>query len=114
LAISLIREIGRTDPKDYVRDGAGADNVGRFLVELADRLPKHMSTNLGVLIPHFGGESYKIRNSLVGVFGKLAAKAFKDVGVPRLATVIAHDLAVGYAQPYTEKPALVALTQKIM
>ena len=78
LAISLIREIGRTDPKDYVRDGAGADNVGRFLVELADRLPKLMSTNLGVLIPHFGGESYKIRNSLVGVLGKLAAKAFKD------------------------------------
>uniref|UniRef100_A0ACD5UJF0 Uncharacterized protein n=1 Tax=Avena sativa TaxID=4498 RepID=A0ACD5UJF0_AVESA len=79
LAISLVREIGRTDPKDYVRDGTGADNVGRFLVELADRLPKLMSTNLGVLIPHFGGESYKIRNSLVGVLGKLAAKAFKDV-----------------------------------
>ncbi|KAG8099187.1 hypothetical protein GUJ93_ZPchr0013g37460 [Zizania palustris] len=79
LAISLIREIGRTDPKDYVRDTAGADNVGRFLVELADRLPKLMSTNLGVLIPHFGGDSYKIRNSLVGVLGKLAAKAFKDV-----------------------------------
>ncbi|KAI4965118.1 hypothetical protein ZWY2020_057438 [Hordeum vulgare] len=79
LAISLIREVGRTDPKDYVRDAAGADNVGRFLVELADRLPKLMSTNVGVLIPHFGGESYKIRNSLVGVLGKLAAKAFKDV-----------------------------------
>ncbi|KAF0907364.1 hypothetical protein E2562_015859 [Oryza meyeriana var. granulata] len=79
LAISLIREIGRIDPKDYVRDSAGADNVGRFLVELADRLPKLMSTNLGVLVPHFGGESYKIRNSLVGVLGKLAAKTFKDV-----------------------------------
>ncbi|KAG8079469.1 hypothetical protein GUJ93_ZPchr0007g4608 [Zizania palustris] len=79
LAISLIREIGRTDPKDYVRDTAGADNVGRFLVELADRMPKLMSTNLGVLVPHFGGDSYKIRNSLVGVLGKLAAKAFKDV-----------------------------------
>jgi condensin complex subunit 1 len=79
LAISLIREIGRTDPKDYVRDGVGADNIGRFLVELADRLPKLMSTNIGVLVPHFGGESYKIRNALVGVLGKLAAKAFKDV-----------------------------------
>lgn len=79
LAISLIREIGRTDPKDYVRDSAGADNVGRFLVELADRLPKLMSTNIGVLVTHFGGDSYKIRNALVGVLGKLAAKAFKDV-----------------------------------
>nr|CAB3455214.1 unnamed protein product [Digitaria exilis] len=79
LAISLIREIGRTDPKDYARDSAGADNVGRFLVELAERLPKLMSTNIGVLVPHFGGDSYKIRNALVGVLGKLVAKAFKDV-----------------------------------
>lgn len=79
LAISLVREIGRADPKEYARDSVGADNVGRFLVELADRLPKLMSTNIGVLIPHFGGESYKIRNALVGVLGKLVAKAFKDV-----------------------------------
>ncbi|OIV89887.1 hypothetical protein TanjilG_14343 [Lupinus angustifolius] len=79
LATSLIREIGRANPKDYVKDTVGADNVGRFLVELADRLPKLVSTNIGILVPHFGGESYKIRNALVGVLGKLIAKAFKDV-----------------------------------
>ncbi|KAF2289287.1 hypothetical protein GH714_034126 [Hevea brasiliensis] len=79
LACSLIREIGRTNPKAYVKDTVGAENVGRFLVELADRLPKLISTNIGVLVPHFGGESYKIRNALVGVLGKLVAKAFKDV-----------------------------------
>ncbi|GLT95831.1 hypothetical protein SLE2022_134920 [Rubroshorea leprosula] len=79
LASSLIREIGRTSPKAYVKDTVGAENIGRFLVELADRLPKLMSINIGVLVPHFGGESYKIRNALVGVLGKLVAKAFKDV-----------------------------------
>ncbi|OMO50666.1 Condensin subunit 1 [Corchorus olitorius] len=79
LATSLIREIGRTNPKAYLKDTAGAENVGRFLVELADRLPKLMSTNIGLLVPHFGGESYKIRNALAGVLGKLVAKAFKDV-----------------------------------
>lgn len=78
LAISLIREIGRTNPKDYVKDTVGAENIGRFLVELADQLPKLVSTNVGLLIPHFGGESYKIRNALVGVLGKLVAKAFND------------------------------------
>ncbi|KAJ6332137.1 hypothetical protein OIU76_010513 [Salix suchowensis] len=78
LASSLIREIGRSNPKAYVKDTVGAENVGRFLVELADRLPKLISTNIGVLVPHFGGESYKIRNALVGVLGKLVAKAFKD------------------------------------
>ncbi|VVB05952.1 unnamed protein product [Arabis nemorensis] len=78
LAVTIIRDIGRTDPKAYVKDTVGADNVGRFLVELADRLPKVMSTNVGVLVPHFGGESYKIRNALVGVLGKLVAKAFND------------------------------------
>ncbi|CAH9068843.1 unnamed protein product [Cuscuta epithymum] len=76
LATSLIREIGRTNPTDFVKDTVGAENVGRFLVELADRLPKLVSTNAGLLIPHFDGESYKIRNALVGVFGKLVAKAF--------------------------------------
>lgn len=78
LAVTIIRDIGRTDPKAYVKDTVGADNVGRFLVELADRLPRLMSTNVGVLVPHFGGESYKIRNALVGVLGKLVAKAFND------------------------------------
>lgn len=79
LAVALIREVGRTDPKDYVRDGVGAENIGRFLVELADQSPKLMSTNVGVLVPHFGGESFKIRNALVGVLGRLVAKAYKDV-----------------------------------
>ncbi|EEF33221.1 condensin, putative [Ricinus communis] len=79
LASSLIREIGRTNPKAYVKDTVGAENVGRFLVELADRMPKLISTHIALLVPHFGGESYKIRNALVGVLGKLVAKAFKDV-----------------------------------
>lgn len=79
LASYLIREIGRTNPKAYVKDTMGAENIGRFLVELADRLPKLVSTNIGLLVPHFGGESYKIRNALVGVLGRLVAKAFKDV-----------------------------------
>ncbi|CAH1432213.1 unnamed protein product [Lactuca virosa] len=79
LSISLIREIGRTNPKDYVKDTVGAENIGRFLVELADRIPKLISTNIGLLVPHFGGESYKIRNALVAVMGKLVAKAFNDI-----------------------------------
>ncbi|GER25793.1 condensin complex subunit 1 [Striga asiatica] len=79
MAISLIREIGRTNPKDYIKDTVGAENIGRFLVELSDRLPKLLSTNIGLLVPHFGGESYKIRNALVSVLGKLIAKAFNDV-----------------------------------
>lgn len=79
LASSLIREIGRANPKDYVKDTVGAENIGRFLVELADRLPKLISINIGLLVPHFGGESYKIRNALVGVLGKLVIKGFSDV-----------------------------------
>jgi condensin complex subunit 1 len=42
--LTLKAGIGRTDPKDYARDGAGVDNVGRFLVELAYRLPKIMNS----------------------------------------------------------------------
>ncbi|KAI4381539.1 hypothetical protein MLD38_007604 [Melastoma candidum] len=79
LGSSLIREIGRTNSKDYAKDTVGAENIGRFLVELADRMPKLTSTNIGLIVPHFGGESYKIRSALVGVLGKLIVKAFKDV-----------------------------------
>lgn len=79
MATYLIREIGKTNPKEYVRDTVGAENIGRFLVELSDRMPKLISTNIGLLVPHFGGESYKIRNALVGVLGKLVTKAFSDV-----------------------------------
>ncbi|KAL6530534.1 Condensin-1 complex subunit CAP-D2 [Orobanche minor] len=79
MGISLIREIGRTNPKEYVKDTVGAENIGRFLVELSDRMPKVLSTNIGLLVPHFGGESYKIRNALVSVLGKLISKAFNDV-----------------------------------
>ncbi|XP_075512806.1 condensin-1 complex subunit CAP-D2 isoform X1 [Primulina tabacum] len=79
MATSLISDIGKTNPKDYVKDTVGAENIGRFLVELADRLPKLISTNIGLLVPHFGGESYKIRNALAGVLGKLVSKAFNDI-----------------------------------
>ncbi|KAJ7519949.1 hypothetical protein O6H91_20G060900 [Diphasiastrum complanatum] len=78
LAVALLREIGGTNPKDYAKVTSIAENTGLFLVELADRLPKLMVTNLSILMPHFGGESYKIRNALVMVMGKLIAKAFKD------------------------------------
>eukprot|EP00250_Pteridium_aquilinum_P008672 c18119_g1_i1 orf=229-4548(+) len=81
LAVALIREVGRLNPKDYARDGVGADNIGKFLVELADRLPKLVTTNVGVLMPHFGGESYKIRSALISVFGKLVSKASKEIDV---------------------------------
>lgn len=78
LAMALIREIGRLNPKDYARDGVGADNIGKFLVELAERLPRLVATNVGILMPHFGGESYKIRSALISVFGKLVSKASKE------------------------------------
>ncbi|KAK1277671.1 hypothetical protein QJS04_geneDACA016585 [Acorus gramineus] len=76
LVIALVTEIGRADPKAYVVDSSGAENVARFLVELAEKAPKLVAKNVGVLVPHFGGESYKIRNGLVGVLGKLVMKAF--------------------------------------
>ncbi|KAH7430593.1 hypothetical protein KP509_08G005100 [Ceratopteris richardii] len=81
LALALIREIGRLNPKDYARDGMGADNVGKFLVELAEHMPRLVTTNVGVLMPHFGGESYKIRSALISVFGKLVSKASKETDV---------------------------------
>ncbi|XP_024543850.1 condensin complex subunit 1 isoform X1 [Selaginella moellendorffii] len=78
LAVGILREVGMTGQAEYNRLPTVADNVKLFLVELADRLPKVLAANLSVLMPHFGGESYKIRNALVTVLGRLVVKAFGD------------------------------------
>ncbi|KAK4404787.1 Condensin complex subunit [Sesamum angolense] len=65
-------------PKTMLKTLLGLKILGGFLwswlIGCQNCFQKHL-----VLVPHFGGESYKIRNALVGVLGKLIAKAFNDV-----------------------------------
>jgi condensin complex subunit 1 len=78
LATAVLREIGRMDPKELLRDAAGAKNVGGFLTELADRLPKVVARNFSVIMVHMSGEQYLLRSALVTVLGRIVARAFDE------------------------------------
>lgn len=71
---SLVREIGRINPKDLGRDANGSKNLAAFLVELSERLPKEMYQNISVLIPHLDGESYTIRSGIIQILGNIVMK----------------------------------------
>ncbi|CAM6100082.1 unnamed protein product [Calypogeia fissa] len=88
LAVDLLRSIGKISPENFERDTAGADNVGEFLQELAVRLPKIMMTNLSLFLCHLDGKSYKMRNSLVIVIGKLLGEATKKEDATSTSDVI--------------------------
>ncbi|XP_071944380.1 condensin complex subunit 1-like [Antedon mediterranea] len=67
----IFREIGSMDPKDLARDNSGTRSCAAFLVELAERIPAIMLPSMSVLLCHLDGESYTMRNSMLGVIGEI-------------------------------------------
>ncbi|XP_033119867.1 condensin complex subunit 1-like isoform X2 [Anneissia japonica] len=67
----ILREIGSMDPKDLARDNSGTRSYAAFLVELAERIPTIMLPSISVLLCHLDGESYTMRNSMLGVIGEI-------------------------------------------
>ena len=48
--------MGRKDPKDLARDNSGTRSFSTFLVEVAEKVPSVMLTNISVLMCHLEGE----------------------------------------------------------
>ncbi|KAJ7379614.1 meiotic chromosome condensation [Desmophyllum pertusum] len=70
----VIREIGRMDPRDLTRDTSGTRAYADFLVELAGRVPTQIIPNISVLLCHLNGESYSMRNGILGLMGEIVVK----------------------------------------
>lgn len=70
----VIREIGRMDPRDLARDTSGTRAYADFLVELAGRVPAQIIPNISVLLCHLNGESYSMRNGILGLMGEIVVK----------------------------------------
>ncbi|XP_048728818.2 condensin complex subunit 1-like isoform X3 [Ostrea edulis] len=70
----IMREIGRKDPKDLVRDNTGTKSFATFLVELSEKVPGVMMSNISVVLCHLEGESYTMRNGVLGVMGEILLK----------------------------------------
>ena len=88
---AILREVYKRDPREYKRrqltDAAGVRNVGNFLEEIANRMPKTTMRNVSLLIAHLDGDAYSLRSAVVSVLGRLLI-AHKDVGAVNEATVV--------------------------
>jgi len=91
LAAAILREVGGVDPREYKKrqltDAAGVRNVGLFLEEIANRMPKTTMRNISLLIAHLDGDAYSLRSAVVSVLGRLLI-AHKDVGAVNETTVV--------------------------
>ncbi|KAK3104798.1 hypothetical protein FSP39_010318 [Pinctada imbricata] len=70
----IMREVGRKDPKDLARDNSGTRSFSSFLVEVAEKVPSVMLTNISVLMCHLEGESYTMRNGVLGILSEILLK----------------------------------------
>ncbi|XP_012566984.1 condensin complex subunit 1 isoform X1 [Hydra vulgaris] len=87
LVCDIIREIGRIDMSDLTRDASGTRSFSQFLVEIAEKIPSSVLPNISLLMAHLDGESYSMRNGVLGVFGEIVAKVLNkdnlDVGMKK-------------------------------
>jgi len=71
LAVDIVQEMSKTIFENENSDSQGLKNVGKFLVNLSERSPKIMYSNISTLITLFNCESYVIRNSLVEIISNI-------------------------------------------
>ncbi|KAK7496786.1 hypothetical protein BaRGS_00011995 [Batillaria attramentaria] len=77
----IMREIGRMDPRDASRDTSGARAYSQFLVELAEKVPAAMLPNVSVVLTHLDGESYSLRNGVLGMMGEILIRVLSKEGL---------------------------------
>ncbi|KAJ8320625.1 hypothetical protein KUTeg_002212 [Tegillarca granosa] len=70
----IMREIGRMDPKDVARDSSGTRACSQFLVELSERIPATVLSNISVILCYLEQESYTMRNGVLEVMGHIHLK----------------------------------------
>ncbi|XP_022111340.1 condensin complex subunit 1-like isoform X2 [Acanthaster planci] len=81
----IMREIGSLDPRDLARDNSGTRSYAAFLVELAEKIPGLMLPSISLLLCHLDGESYTMRNGVLGVLGEIVIQVLSKDGLDRKA-----------------------------
>uniref|UniRef100_A0A8C5TL43 Condensin complex subunit 1 n=1 Tax=Malurus cyaneus samueli TaxID=2593467 RepID=A0A8C5TL43_9PASS len=67
----LLREIGQKCPQDLAREASGVKGYATFISELAEQIPALVLSNMSVLLPHLDGESYTMRNAILGAMAEV-------------------------------------------
>eukprot|EP00794_Sanderia_malayensis_P003745 gene3745-4267_t len=85
IVADIIREISRMDSTDLSRDTSGTRSYSQFIVDLADKQPTLVLPNISLLLCHLDGDSYSMRNGVLGVIGEIIIKVLsKDDLEPNL------------------------------
>jgi len=74
----IIRELGSSDPRDLALDTSGTRCFAAFLVEVAQLVPGAVLPTISVLLPHLSGESYTMRNGVLGVIGEVVRQVLNS------------------------------------
>eukprot|EP00123_Amoebidium_parasiticum_P018062 comp24088_c0_seq1/m.43412 comp24088_c0_seq1/g.43412 ORF comp24088_c0_seq1/g.43412 comp24088_c0_seq1/m.43412 type:complete len:1332 (-) comp24088_c0_seq1:182-4177(-) len=77
LGSELLREIGRMDPEDLVRDTKSTKYTADFLVELAGRIPALLYQNMAVLLQHLDVEAPTMRGAILEVIAIILTRVLK-------------------------------------
>lgn len=82
------RELGSKDPRDLALDTSGTRCFAAFLVEVAQSIPEAVLPTVSVLLPHLGGESYTMRNGVLGVLGEIVSQVVSSVEIDEHVIVV--------------------------
>ncbi|GFR90044.1 condensin complex subunit 1 [Elysia marginata] len=66
--------LGNVDAKEAARDAAVGKAYAGFLVEIAEKLPKVVMPTMALLVGHLEGESYTLRNGILGMMGEILTR----------------------------------------
>ncbi|XP_071805504.1 condensin complex subunit 1-like [Asterias amurensis] len=81
----IMRELGSLDPYDLARDNSGTRSYAAFLVELSEKIPSLMLPSISLLLCHLDGESYTMRNGVLGVLGEIVIQVLSKDGLDKKA-----------------------------
>ncbi|XP_072035794.1 LOW QUALITY PROTEIN: condensin complex subunit 1-like [Amphiura filiformis] len=85
VASEIMRELGSMDPQDLARDNSGTRAYAAFLVEVAEKIPAVILPSISVLLCHLDGESYTMRNGVLGVMGEIVMKVLSKENLDKKA-----------------------------
>ncbi|XP_031564431.1 condensin complex subunit 1-like [Actinia tenebrosa] len=78
IVAEIIREIGMMNPADLTKDTSGTRAYADFIVDLTSRIPSLVLNNISLLICHLDGESYSMRNGVLGAMGEIVLKVLSS------------------------------------
>jgi hypothetical protein len=80
VAADLLREVGVSNSSDS-KDSAGLRRASSFIINVSERSPHLVLTNISVLLPHMERDSHQLRSALVSTLGNIVARSFSSAAL---------------------------------